>query len=214
MIYFGLPQGTATPNIIYPVTYKGLESATSIAFADPLKVGGESGRKWTAWDRNVNGMSMVYRGAGNLQPILFAGNGLALGSGTGFGNVYTLDPAKLTDDDYGVIVPVYVTYFMQREDFLRAMQSYLKAQIGGVGTLTITALINKLTRAWTKTCTRTLAISPNFDVEWTGGDATGDRIALKFASTPTTGTDNDLSIQAITSWLRLAGRLPVRGSAS
>ena len=137
-----------------------------------------------------------------------------MGTGTGFGNVYTLDPAKLTDDDYGVIAPVYVTYFMEKEEVQRAMLAYLRTQVSGVGTLTITGLINKLTNPWALTCTRTLTAAPKFDVEWTGGNVTGDRIALQFASAPATGADNDLSIQAITAWLRIAGRLPVRGSAT
>lgn len=205
-IYFGLPVGTATaPNLIYPVDYKGLDTAFQIGQAAPVYRGqggkmaaGEFCRKWTRWNLTMNGAALTYRqDSGQLFITFFAGNGLdpanpgspPLG---GFGNVYILCPTALTDDDFGQIFPYYVTYFFpshQLEQVLgmgtqRKMLEYFQYLASGVGQFRISFLCNSLTNVWPLNCVRDLSLDPQFDIEHPGSNATGQRIAFKFEGLP------------------------------
>lgn len=145
----------------------------------------------------------------------------------GIGNLYTLEPTKLTDDDYGRIYPHYVTYFMPSPEVAasagmasRKMVAYLKSNISGTGIMTVTAYPDNLSNPWPLRCSRTLTPMPRFDLEWSGASCVGDRIAVKFESSPTpdgTGdaaTDNEFSLQGLSVWVRGNARLPVRGRAT
>jgi hypothetical protein len=233
-IYFGLPLlpisgtgGATAPNIIYPVNYRQLDSAEAIAGSPPFhpSLGGrliatDNSRKWTRWNMKINGASLMYRSPGVLSVVLFGGNGQEYGSAAGFGNVYTLNGSKNTDDDYGLIQPYYVTFFMPSDDQSQALQldagrkqvAYMSANLGGLGKMTITVLCNNLQNPWSLTGVRTLMAQPNFDIEWSGGSAQGQRMAFKFASSPIAGTDNDFQLSKVAVWFR-AARLRVRGSA-
>lgn len=206
IIYFGLPLGTAaTPNLVYPLNYRELDSAESIAAASPFHpsfsghlIATDNTRKWTRWNMTMNGGAMMYRTAGgtDLSVVMFGGNAQPLGDVAGFGNAYILNFGLLTDDDYGAILPYYVTYFfVNRQDeammktdrgvpigFGRKLLAYQTTTIAGVGTLTITAFANTLLNPWPLNCVRQLAKNPTFDTEWGGGMCTAQRIALKFAS--------------------------------
>lgn len=119
--------------------------------------------------------------------VFLGGNGQAIGSGTGFGNVYTLSFNSLSDDDYGTIVPYYVTYFFVNHGQEIALQlgahrkmvSYFTAFIAGVGFVTIIGLTDGLGNAWPLTAKRQLAIAPKFDLEWPGGNITAQRTAFQ-----------------------------------
>lgn len=196
VIYFGLPTGMAqTPNLIYPLNYENLDSAYQIAMSPPIKVGfggkliaTDNSRKWTRWNMPMNGAALMYRQPGELSLVLFGGNGMALGSGVGFGNIYTLTNNLTRDDDYGTVVPYYVTYFFVNHGQEAALQlgahrkmvSYMTAFAYGVGYVTISALIDGLGNAWPLSAKRQLAVAPKFDLEWPGGCATGQRIAFQF----------------------------------
>ena len=229
-LYFGLPltgnpQGAA--NRIYMMDYRGLNTAQDIGNTGPIRIGftgklvaTDHARKWSRWNLAVNGAALMYRQSGALQPVLFSGNGAAPGTAASYGNVYTLNPAKATDDDYGQMFPYYVTYFAPSHDLEQAMQLgggrkllvYVQAFVSGVGVITITPLCDALTNAWTVSGTRTLNPAPIVDLEWAGGNAQAQRIALKFASSPAAGTDNSFNLQKVVAILRRVAHLPVRGA--
>lgn len=236
LMLFGLPIGAATaPNSIYTLNYRELDSASQIAAAAPVHISAsgrlsahDNARKWCPWDLAMNGGALMYRDAGTLPGrlpiVLFNGNGLTPNTSiTGaFGQVYTLDPAKLTDDDYGIIAPYYVTYFFITPEQAQALQlgqmrlmvSYLSGQVSGVGNVTITAYVNNLNNPQNQTCVRTLDLVPNYDLEYPGASYTGNRIAFRIASSPLTDTtDNALAVQKLVPVMRSNVRLPVRGKA-
>lgn len=218
VVYFGVPTGSApSPNLIYPMSYRQLNSAAAIANNPPFRTGqrgslvaGDNSRKWTRWNLAMNGAALMYRTATSLSLTLFAG--------ASYGNVYTLSSAKLTDDDYGQIRPYYVTAALVPHDLDTALQlgprkllAYVKSFIEGTGTLTITALCDKLTNPWSLTGVRPLKSNALSDLEWNGGEVQADRIFLKLASTPTSGTDNRFTLTHLVAWVRSVARLRVRG---
>lgn len=144
-------------------------------------------------------------------------------------NVYTLKDYKLTDDDYGRIYPWYVTYFcptFEQEGALslgggRKMLSYLTAFIDANSyihlgcNLTVTFYCDTLLNPWALTVQRTLAPNAIFDMECGAAVVAGQRIAVKFESSPFVGaTDNAFSLSKVVFFIKTAARLPIRGSAS
>ncbi len=257
MMFFGLPQTNVdvqgAPSKIYTMSYRELDTAYQIATSGPIHTGlsgrlvaTDHTRKWSPWNLTMNGASLMYRqataGPGGLPPealsvVLFAGNGQDPGAAAGFGNIYTLSAAKLTDDDYGQVHPYYTTYFFvthEQEQALhcqnakgemvplgsmRKLLQYVTAYIGypapsGTCNITLTFYPDSLTNAWPLTVTRALVVNPKFDLECAGGSAIGQRIAIKFAATPASGTDCGFSLQKVTAVLKRAERLLVRGSAT
>ena len=153
---------------------------------------------------------MMYRvQGGSLQSVFFAGNGQAPNLAAGFANVYLLNTAKLTDDDYGQIYPYYTLAFLPTVEAaqgtglggLRNILAYLTAYVSGLGTLTVTPLIDNLTNTWPIVGTRDLSANPNFDLEWAGGSATGQRMALQFSSAPPVGVVSTLSTGNVVTWV-------------
>jgi hypothetical protein len=228
-IYFGLPLNTATaPSIVYPINYRELDSAEAIASSPPFHpsfagrlIATDNTRKWTRWNLAINGAALMYRGAGVLSTVLFGGNGRTYGAAAGYGNVYTLNPAQFTDDDYGQIYPYYVTHAMPDSgqemalqlDSGRKMLAYFAAMISAVGQVTITAFCDNLSNSWPLTVTRTPGTNPKFDLEWSGGNAQAQRMFFKIASSPLAGqTDNAFTLRKLTSWFKKA-KLLVRGAA-
>lgn len=233
-VYFGLPIGTnaTAPDRIYTMSYKALDTASQIAAASPFRVGSAKGqtlgidhtRKWSPWTLKMNGAVLMYRQAGKLSLVMLQGNGLIPSSANpGYSNVYTLDPTKYTDDNYGLIVPYYTTYFLvtpeqERELKLSANRhqlSYLTALISGVGLINITFLAEVMSNTWPLAIQRTLLADPKFELECAGGGCIGRRIALRFGSVPDTPVDplfNGFEIQNISAFLKPLTHLPVRGS--
>ncbi len=217
IIYFGLPGlSTTAPNLILPVNYRGLDSAAQIAAADP-QTGRDRSRKWTIWNLPMNGAALMYLSPGLLSPVFFGGNGSYPGLLPGFGNVYTPAVGQMTDHDYGQIYPVYITFFFSMDESgTQITLAYLTAQLSGVGKISIVALVNGLEKFWGLSCSRTLTAEPNFDLEWTGGNAQGYRIAFRIESFPLDGsedTDNTFQLQGLVADIRETARLKVRGSS-
>lgn len=230
ILYFFLPTGTATaPNRIYPLSYRELNSAYAIANSPPVHVslGGklivtDNTRKWTRWLPPMNGAARMYRqNSRQLTTVFFGGNGQAPGAAAGFGNVYTLNPAKLTDDDFGQIDPYYVTFFGPDPEKAQALQltavrlllAYCTPFISGVGNVTYSVFCDALSNPWPLTVTRTLTANPKFAQEFGGCQAMGSRMALKIASSPLTDqTDNSFNLQWLQFFYKNA-KLKIRGAA-
>lgn len=227
VIYFGIAStlgpvlgggvSTSAPNLVYVLNYRELDTAYLIGNSPPIHtslsgklIATDHTRKWTPWKLPLNGASLMYRAqGGGLQPVFFAGNAQQLTLAAGFGNVYTLNAAKYTDDDYGQIFPYYAIAFLPTVESgqatglggVRNILKYLTTYIAGLGTLTITPLVNNLTNAWSITGARNLEANPNNDQEWAGGSATGQRISLKFSTAPPVGVVNTFTAGDAVNWV-------------
>jgi hypothetical protein len=231
LLMFGVPIGdAATPNQIYVLNYEHLGSSQAIANSPPFHpsfagklIATDNSRKWTHWIRPMNGAARMYRSAGELTNVFFGGNGQTLGAAPGYGHIYTLNPSKFTDDDFGQIYPYYVTYFFVDPERRQMMQlkggrlllAYILAQIqpqsGDTNSqVTLTYYGDNLANPWPLTTTRIL--TPNFykDRNFGGGMAQGERIAIKIASSPVAGTDNSYVCSRFEAFFRNA-RLLISG---
>lgn len=228
MLYFFVPIGTATGiSAIYPLSFRELNSAYAIANSPPIHVslGGklvvtDNTRKWSIWPRPMNGAARMYRdGSGTLTTVFFGGNGQAPGNAAGFGNVYTLNPDLLTDDDYGQLSPYYVTFYGPDAEKKQALQltalrillAYVTPFISGTGKVTYSVLCDAPDNPWPLTVTRSLISNPKFAQEFAGCQALGSRLALKIASSPVTGTDNSFNLQWLNFYYRNA-KMTIRGA--
>lgn len=229
VIYYGLPIGSSTaPSLLYPMNYRELDSSYAIASSPPYHpslagklVATDNTRKWTRWNLPMNGMARMYRNGASLTMVFFGGNGSAINSANGFGNIYTLNPTKYTDDDYGQINPYYVTYFLPSPEEEQALQldagrkmiAYITAYVSAISNLTIQILCDRLGNPWPLSVTRQPGMNPNFDLESGGGYAQAQRMALKIYPTPAAGqTDNTFGLSRVSVWFRKS-RLSVRGAA-
>ena len=227
LLMFGLPIGTATaPSQIYVLNYRNLQSAQQIAGSPPFHpsfagklIATDNSRKWTHWYLSMNNAARMYReDSESLSMVLCGGNGSYPGAAPWYGNVYTLNPALLTDEDYGLIVPYYTTYFFLDPEKAQALQlrggrillAYLMAYVQGTGNLTATYYPDSLNNPWALTTTRLLN-GGYFDREFGGGSCTGNRIAVKLGSSPITGTDNGFTLSRFTAFVKDA-KLGIRGA--
>jgi hypothetical protein len=207
--------------------YREMDSAGQIAGSGPVHISytgkmisSDLARKWTRWNVKANCADVITR-EGNEQQMWFGGgNGLALGSGTGFGNAYYLDPAKLTDDDYGEIFSPYTTYFFinhEQEQQLgvgshRKLFVYLSLYITGTGRVQITPLVDGLTFPWTPTPIYNLSSTINHDLEF-GLNVTGERVAFKITPLPMPNqTDKQFNLQKMVVTIKQEPMAPVRGA--
>lgn len=244
IIYYGIPSGAATaPNLVIPMSYRELDTAESIAKSPPFHpslsgnlVATDNTRKWTRWNLTMNGAALMLSFPLNkrLQTTFFGGNGIypAFVSSVPvfppppltFGNLYTLNPVKYTDDDYGRISAYYVTYMFPSQQLEQQIQldgglkmvQYMSSFISVLGTVAFTYLCQTITNPWPLVMFRTppTQLNPIRDVEVPGGSATGQRIAVKISVSPLTPTSTDcyFSLSKLTLWLKKNVRLPVRGA--
>lgn len=231
VMYFGVPMNTATaPSAIWMLSYLGCETAGEIASQDPVHraastgkmTSNDLGRKWSPWARPMNSAAMMFRSDGSLETVFCAGNGLApnTSSSGAYGNVYTLDATKYTDDDYGIVVPYYITASLPDPELAQGLGiggglkllAYSYGLIDGVGTMTLSIRYNLLSKIWPITQASVMTTAPNNDTEFAGGQATGKRFWIRFASTPTTGTDNYFEVNNWLVAIKKNPRMPVRGS--
>lgn len=230
-LYFGVPLGSATaPSNILFMSYRQLDSAQAIAASPPFRVSfsgkliaTDNSRKWSLWNMSMNGAALMYREAGTLSLVLGGGNGLTPGMG-GFGNVYTLNPAKYTDDDYGLVQSYYFTYGFVNRGAEQQLQvgSHQKGFFGllatvtwPAGTMLVQVAPNNPANIWPLSCERTVS-QPNIDLQWGYGGmiiARGSRFFLKFSAQPVAGqTDNAYKLEMVTVAL-IPTRLKTRGAA-
>jgi hypothetical protein len=213
--YFAVPlNGATTPNKIFVLDYREMDTATQIASAAPLHItlqgkmrSSDLTRKWSVWNVAANDIEVLIR-PGNQRTLGFAG-GLN-SQGLAFGNLYTLDPGKLTDDDYGAFTPYYTTYFFTDHETEQALgigsdihlARRLHGFIAGVGLVYITPIVDSLYNFQPPLSPRVLTKDTdgsNFlksDLEWTMVGIRGQRIAFRISVAPLPGsTDVQLRLQ-------------------
>jgi hypothetical protein len=227
-LYIGAPTGTAlSPNVLFVLDYRELNDFNAIALNGPYRqslqgrlIAVEFCRKWTRWSVTANYGEILARPNQTQQFALCGGNGEAIGSGSGFGNVYQLSSAKLTDDDYGPIVPYYTTYFFCTRDQEQAfglgahrkLATYLSAFLAGTGLSAITPLADSLANPWPALPAYPLMASPAHEQEW-GLNVDGERIAIKIGSVPASGsTDNSFNLEHLALTLKKHPIASVRGA--
>lgn len=222
VLYTGLPLGgSPSPNVIYAMNYRELDSAESIAFSPPYRVAfsgkliaTDNTRKWSPWHVAMAGAARMYRSGGVLAPCFFS-------SGT-FGNVYTLNPLKYTDDDFGQIASWYFTCALPTRDQEQGLQlggqrkllAYLTGFIQALANVTVTPYPANLSNPWPLSITRQPGLNPTFDLECTGLNCEFYRCFFKIQPSPLDGTsDCNFALQRLILWLRKS-RILVRGAAS
>lgn len=146
-ILVGAPvNGATSPNVVFVVDYKWLETAQDIASSPMVTYSAFTGkilshgrgRRWTYWNITANSMTFAERTDGTAQPFF--------GNGVGNGKIYQqgLEGAQLSDD--GVAINSrYDTYYSpssNEEDAMklgahRKLLGYLKWRVIGAGTLLI-----------------------------------------------------------------------------
>jgi hypothetical protein len=206
--------------------YRELDQPGQIASSPPIHISftgkmiaSDLVRKWTKWNLALN-CGAIIRRPGNISQVAFgAGNGQIPGQANGFGNIYVLDPAKLTDDDYGAMLPSYTTYFFVNHEMEQALQfgshrkiyDYLAAQVIGTGNLIITPIVNDLDTA--KASIRALALAPDsqdHDFE-RRIEVSGERCAFRFSVFPAVGTDVQFNLQKVVITMREHLMSPIAG---
>lgn len=207
--FIGAPvNGASAPNVIFVFDYRELDTASQIASAAPLHItlagkikSSDLARKWTRWNISANCGEILVRPGNDRDMFLGGGSGSTPGSGIAFGNIYSLDPAKLTDDDYGQIFPYYVTYgFVDRDTELerqlgsgRKLYKHMSAFVTGVGLVRITPLVNSLVNPLPSLSPRLLTTDTDLgtalptDLEWITG-VRGQRVFWKISIDPLPGT--------------------------
>lgn len=200
--YVGVPLDTSTfPNKLLILDYNNLNDAGSIASTGPIResMGGkltcrEFSRKWTPWNLATPCAELLTRPGNVIQMCFGAGPGGV--AGASFGNFYSLDPAKLTDDDYGTIVPYYTIYLFgtdeEKQQFQlgrRLLATYLSMDIQGTGRAAITPYANILSNTFPALPAYPLDPNQNHDLEWDMA-VDGERIGLRIGSVPGNGTFN------------------------
>jgi hypothetical protein len=212
-IYIGAPFNDAVlPTAILPMDYRSLPNAEAIVGSSPIRVGmmgkqvaTDRVRKWTVWNLPMYCGAILHS---SLQKKEFrVGSG-----GVGFGNSYFLDPAFLTDDDYGPIDPFWTSSFFvdhDKEQMLpvgvhRKLFDKLAIFITGVGYLQLTPLANRidnpvpLTSRMGGALANMIALKQNLksDIE-IPGEVSAERVAFRIGVKPipqgsvgyTNGTD-------------------------
>lgn len=217
-IYFGLPTGSATsPNIVLVCDYRELKASQDITYSDPVHISysgkvlsTDLSRKWSVWNIKANCGEIITRQNG-VQEMVFGGAaGTGLSSG-GFDNLYSLNSAKYTDDDYGQILSFYTTYFFLPKQMQQQLQmaglnlyNYLRMFISGIGNLQMTYFGNSLTNPWPLPPALPLPTTATQDFEL-GLNVQTERMAIEFAVTPLAGqTDAYFSLSKATLAVRPA----------
>jgi hypothetical protein len=184
--YIGAPiNGSQTPNVVFVLDYREMDTVAQIAAALPIHItltgkmkSSDMTRKWSRWNMAAYSGEVLIR-PGNARTFYLGGGPNS--QGVSFGNLYSLDPAYLTDDDYGQIAPYYFTYAFIDHDqeqmyqlgSARHFYSHISAFITGVGLVTITPYVNSLNNPLAPTSPRQLSKDADggtalaFDLEWT-----------------------------------------------
>jgi hypothetical protein len=210
--YIGVPiTPSTTPDTIFVLDYREMDTAAQIAAALPIHItltgkmkSSDMTRKWTRWNVAANCGEILVR-FGNVRTFFLGGGG------AGYGNIYSLDPTYLTDDDYGQMFPYYFVYFFidhDQEQMLqlgsaRKLYKHVSAFITGVGLVTITPYVNSLLNPLPSLSLRQLSSDINIgtaqpsDLEWVTG-IRGQRVAFQISVQPLPGqTDVQMKLQKL-----------------
>lgn len=152
-MYWGVPIGSTDTNKVYMLDYRYAETASQIEDRGAIRISQFTGkmlviemsRKFSPWTIPATAGGFITRSTGVLPAFSDAS-----------GRTYTLDPTKLSDDDYGTIPSYYVTSPFVSGELEQALQlgnhrhlyTFLSAAITGTGKITITPLADTLTNAW------------------------------------------------------------------
>lgn len=218
--YISVPiNGVTTPNGIFVVDYRELDTAVQIAGAAPLHItlagkmrSSDLTRKWSWWNVFANTLEILLQ-PGNAR-LLFFGGGPNAG-GNAFGNLYSLNALKLTDDDYGQLAPYYTTYAFTDHEQEQALQlgsgrklvKAIHAYCPGVGLVIVTPIVNSLYNFQPPLASRLLTKDTdqsNFlasDLEWTTA-IHGQRIFFRVSVQPLPGaTDVQYRLQKFIAYM-------------
>ena len=229
--YFAVPiNGALTPNCVFVLDYREMDTATQIANAPPLHItitgkmrSSDLTRKWSVWNVAANDLEILVRPQ-NVRQLFFAGG--AFPAGKAFANIYSLNQAMYTDDDYGQLAPFYDTYaFMDHEQEIvlglgagRKLCKAVHAFAAGIGLITITPIINSLYNFQPPLSPRILSLDTdqsNFlaeDLEWTTA-IRGQRMFFRISVQPLPGaTDVKISLQKFIAWMMKDPVAPFRQS--
>jgi hypothetical protein len=230
-IYVGVPLGAAvTPNLILVMDYRELDTAVQISGAPPLHItltgimkSSDLTRKWTRWNLAMNTGEILMR-PNNATEFCLGGT---------FGNFYFLDPAKLTDDDYGAIGGAnsdglyYITYGFVNHDQEQQLQlgtgrkllKRMTMYVTGVGLLYFTPLVDSLNNPLPPSSFRQLSADADqgtaqpYDLMWTTG-VHGERIFFMVQVAPLPGsTDVQFRLQKLVPGLMVDPIAPRRQMA-
>ena len=203
-IYIGVPTGTnTTPNVIYPMDYRELDSSSDIATHGSLHISftgkmltTDLSRKWTRWNLPMNCGAIMNRTVNAKQFCVGSGGG-------GFGNMYYFDPLKLTDDDYGQMFPEYTGYFFVNHEAetqlpVGAWQKFYdwsKVYITGVGYLQVTPYVDSLSNPQKALVPLDADGNPQIKLKASikrdipvRAEINGDRVAFKISVSPLPNT--------------------------
>lgn len=217
MILVGAPvNGATTPNRVFMLDYRWLESASDIA-GDPLltysaftgkMIAHGKGRRWATWSITANAMCFAERADGTVQP--FFGNGVANGK------IYQQIDAAAQPSDDGLGVPwTYQTYSCpshMEEQMLqlgahRKLAGYLKLKAIGAGLLGLA--ISTMQRT-TLLRSYQLSLSPAGDGE-RPLNVHGERFAITIRQNE--GAENWFQLEKLVLCLRKENSIPVRGAS-
>jgi hypothetical protein len=146
-MYFGVPTGTAlTPNKIFVLDYRGMNSAEEIADGHAVQLFIYTGtlralskaRRWVPWSITSNSGAVLERFDGTAQ--------VAIGNGTSNGKMYLLSDTQFSDDG-AAINSYYVTYLFptheQEAQYQitrhRKLAGYMTIYVEGTGTFNVSA---------------------------------------------------------------------------
>ena len=228
-IYVGAPMQSATaPSRIYVLDYREMDSAAEIASKAPIHISftgkmicSDLSRKWTRWSIPANCGGIVYVPGIGLQFVVGGGNGEAPGMATGFANAYWFDTTLYTDQDYGQIVPYYMTYFFVNHEMEQQIQVGLHrklykrwaAYITGIGQLQITPYANSTSNPWPAGPLWPLSLTQDYDIG-DGLNVSTERCAFKISTTPYGGqTDNAFNVSKLIITLSQEPVSPIRFGA-
>jgi hypothetical protein len=212
-VYIGLPiNGATAPNLIFPMDYRELDKAAQIASSGPIHISftgkmiaSDLARKWTRWNLAMNYGKVITRPGNVKQFVVCAGNGQTPGQASGFGNVYLFDSLKLTDDDYGAVVPYYFSYGFVNHEQEQALQvgshrklyAYFSFFMTGTGNVQVTPYADTILNAYPVGPQIQLSQSQTFDWGY-GINVDAERTFFKFAITPLLGgTDVQFNLQKL-----------------
>lgn len=235
ILLFGLPLGNATAtNTVAMMSYRAMDAMYNVP--DPLHVtmmgklaATDLARKWSLWGTPMNAAAMCSR-SGQKQTIMFAGgNGFYPGDSStqAFGNLYTLDFASYTDDDYGAIDSYFFTSPIigdaemeqaYQVGAVRKLAAFLTVFATGVGQIEITPYVDNIENPLQVKPLQPLTQPANAQLYW-GLNVRGERFFFKIRPVPNPNgtsenpaTDAFISVSRLTAYLR-PDTLPVPGAA-